>query len=114
MNRNQEVGMTYVDWPGPLFYPPVGKVAVLDSGSRIEVWHDESESADCFTGLLLKDGRTDSQRVVFDLSCMWDRQSVNHIEEPTAEDLRLGWHPSAPVSTSQEQAAPSASDQSEA
>ncbi|MGN6537383.1 MAG: hypothetical protein ACTHKQ_16855 [Mesorhizobium sp.] len=85
--------MTQVQWAGPLFYPPVGMIAVMDSGSRIEVWHDESESADCFTGLLLKDGRSHGQRVVFDLSCMWGRQFIHHIEEPTDEDIRLGWLP---------------------
>ncbi|WP_425359556.1 hypothetical protein, partial [Borborobacter arsenicus] len=84
--------MMRVQWAGPLFYPPVGKIAVLDSGSEI-VWHDESESADCFTGLLPKDGRSPNQRVVFDLSCMWGRQFIHHIEEPTGDDLRLGWLP---------------------
>lgn len=85
--------MTQVQWAGPLFYPPVGMIAVMDSGSRIEVWHDESESADCFTGLLLKDGRTDGQRVVFDLSCMWSREFIHHIEEPTEADLQLSGLP---------------------
>lgn len=90
--------MTQVQWAGPLFYPPVGMIAVTDSGSRIEVWHNESESADCFTGLLLKDGRTEGQRVVFGLSCIWLRRFIDHIEEPTDEDLRLGWLPrSAPL-----------------
>lgn len=84
--------MTPVQWAGPLFYPPVGKIAVLDSGSRIEIWDDESESAACFTGLLLMDG-TYAQRVVFDLSCMWGRQFIDHIEEPTEDDLRLGGLP---------------------
>lgn len=83
--------MTQVQWAGPLFYPPVGMIAVMDSGSRIEVWHDESESAGCFTGLLLKDGRSHSQRVVFDLSCMWSRQFIDHIEPPNEDDVRLGW-----------------------
>lgn len=80
-------------YAGPLFYPPVGQIAVTDGGCRIEVWPDESESCDCFTGLLLEDGRTETQRVVFDLSCMWDRFKISHIEEPTAADLRLGWLP---------------------
>lgn len=77
-----------VDWAGPLFYPPVGKIAVTHGGSRIEVWPDESD-ADCFTGLLLVDGRSAAQRVVFDLSCMWDRLAIDHIEEPNALDLEL-------------------------
>ncbi len=82
-----------VEWAGPLFYPPVGMVAVTEGGSRIEIWGDESESADCFTGLLLKDGRTPTQRAVFDLSCMWSRQCIDHIEEPTEADLALGGWP---------------------
>lgn len=82
--------MTRVDWAGPLFYPPVGMIAVMDSGCRIEVWGDESESADCFTGLLLEDG-SDAKRVVFDLSCMWGRLYIDHIEQPTEDDLQLGW-----------------------
>lgn len=85
--------MTQVQWAGPLFYPPVGMIAVMDSGSRIEIWHDESESAECFTGLLLKDGRTHGQRVVFDLSCMWAREFIHHVEEPTESDIRLGGLP---------------------
>lgn len=80
-------------YAGPLFYPPVGMIAVMDTTSRIEIWPNESESADCFTGLLLKDGRTETQRVVFDLSVMWDRYQIDHIEEPTAGDLRLSWLP---------------------
>jgi hypothetical protein len=80
-------------YAGPLFYPPVGKTAVMGTGSRIEIWPNESESADCFTGLLLKDGRTEAQRVVFDLSVMWDRTQIERIEEPTPDDLRLGWLP---------------------
>lgn len=85
--------MTQVLWAGPLFYPPIGMIAVMNSGCRIEVWHDESESADCFTGLLLKDGRSHAQRVVFDLSCMWGREFIDHIEEPTEADIRLGGLP---------------------
>lgn len=82
-----------IPYDGPLFYPPVGMIAVMGTNSRIEIWDNESESADCFTGLLLKDGRTETQRVVFDLSCMWDRTQIDHIEEPNADDLRLGWLP---------------------
>lgn len=82
-----------IPYAGPLFYPPVGMVAVMGTDSRIEVWPNESESADCFTGLLLKDGRTETQRAVFDLSCMWDRMQIDHVEEPSADDLRLGWLP---------------------
>lgn len=74
-------------------YPPVGKIAVMESGCRIEIWANESESGDCFSGLLLQEGRTYHQRVVFDLSCMWDRSKIGHIEEPTPDDLRLGWWP---------------------
>ncbi|GAA2817086.1 hypothetical protein EDC40_103673 [Aminobacter aminovorans] len=81
--------MTQVQWAGPLFYPPVGMIAVMDSGSRIEVWPDESESKDCFTGVMLLEGRTDDQRAVFDTSCMWGRCFIDHIEEPTEADLRL-------------------------
>jgi hypothetical protein len=76
-------------WAGPLFYPPVGKIAVMGSGARIEVWADESESVDCFTGLLLDAGASYGKRVVFDLSCMWDRMRIDHIEDPTHSDLEL-------------------------
>lgn len=86
-----------IAWPGPLFYPPVGMIAVTHGGSRIEVWPDESETADCFTGLLLLDGRSDAQRVVFDLSCMWDRLAIDHIEEPNKQDLPLLGLTSAPA-----------------
>ena len=92
---DQESVMTRVDWGGPLFYPPVGKIAVTKLGSRIEVWPDESESDDCFTGLMLLDGTTSAQIVVHDLSCMWGRQHIDHIEEPSEEDLRLGILPRA-------------------
>lgn len=81
--------MATVNWPGPLFYPPVGKIAVLNSGARIEVWDDESESADCFTGLLLDAGASYGKRVVFDLSCMWGREHIDHVEEPTESDLQV-------------------------
>lgn len=80
------------EWAGPLFYPPVGMIAVMKTGRRIEIWDDESD-ADCFTGLLLLEGRTETQRVVFDLSCQWDRTQIDHIEEPTDDDLRLGGLP---------------------
>lgn len=82
-----------MDWAGPLFYPPVGKIAVLNSGARIEVWDDESESAECFTGLLLAKDRTRTQVVIFDLSCCWVREFIDHIEEPTEADLALGMLP---------------------
>lgn len=82
-----------VEWDGPLFYPPVGMIAVTQSGERIEIWHNESDNADCFTGLLLKDGRTLTQRVVFDLSSLWMRTAIDHVEEPTEADLRLGGLP---------------------
>lgn len=80
-------------YPGPLFYPPVGMIAVTSSGSRIEVWDDESESGDCFTGLLLIDGRTHAQTVVLDLSCCWGREHIERIEEPTDADLALSFWP---------------------
>lgn len=80
-------------YAGPLFYPPVGKIAVMGTGSRIEVWPDESESADCFTGMMLIANRSRAQIVVHDLSCMWDRAQIDHIEEPTGDDLRLGMLP---------------------
>lgn len=76
-------------YSGPLFYPPVGQIAVTKAGSRIEVWPDESDSADCFTGLILLSGRTHTQTVVFDLSCMWDRLQIDHIEDPTDDDRRI-------------------------
>lgn len=80
-----------IAWAGPHEYPPVGMVAVTNSGERIEIWANESEDDKCFTGLLLKDGRTYGQRVIFDLSSLWMREAIDHIEEPTEDDLRLGW-----------------------
>lgn len=77
-----------VDWDGPLFYPPVGKIAVTHGGSRIEVWPDESQP-DCFTGLMLVNDRSAAQRAVFDLSSMWDRLAIDHIEKPSPSDIEL-------------------------
>lgn len=78
-----------ISYPGPLFYPPIGKIAVMSSGARIEVWSNESESADCFTGLLLDADAGYGKRVVFDLSCMWGREHIDHIEEPTEADRQI-------------------------
>lgn len=74
------------NWPGPLFYPPIGKIAVMNSGARIEIWGNESDSADCFTGMMLDAGSSYGKRIVFDLSCMWGREHIDHIEEPTEAD----------------------------
>lgn len=79
-------------WDGPLFYPPVGKIAVMGGGDRVEVWPDESCHQGCFTGLLLKGGRSIEERRVHDLSCMWDRKAVSHIEEPSEADKLLLVH----------------------
>lgn len=76
-------------YPGPLFYPAVGKIAVMGSGARIEVWDNESDSGDCFTGLLLVGSRSHAQTVVLDLSCCWGREFIAHIEEPTKADMAL-------------------------
>ncbi|WP_377846996.1 hypothetical protein [Bosea sp. UC22_33] len=38
---------------------------------------------------MLADGRTYAQRAVFDLSCMWDRFAIDHVEEPNESDLPL-------------------------
>ena len=70
-------------------YPPVGKIAVMGTGSRVEILHNESESDDCFTGLFLRKDATYAQSVVFDLSVMWDRNQIVNIEEPTSEDRKL-------------------------
>lgn len=80
--------MGAIEWAGPLFYPPVGKIAVMGSGVRIEIWPNESD-ADCFTGLLLDHQASYGKRVVMDLSCMWDRTKIERIEEPTTEDLKI-------------------------
>lgn len=77
-----------IAWPGPLFYPPVGMIAVTKLGARIVVWPDESESAGCFTGLLLREGSR-AQRVVHDLSVMWARDAIDHVEQPTKSDEEL-------------------------
>jgi|GEM_PF-4501438 len=65
------------DWAGPLFYPPVGSVAVMGSGTRIKVWPSENDDPDSFTGINLSDG---------DASCMWDRIQIAAIEAPSAAD----------------------------
>jgi hypothetical protein len=91
-----------ISYAGPLFYPPVGMIAVTQGGSRIEVLPDESDSADCFTGLLLQDGRTERQRIVFDLSVMWDRTKIDHIEEPSENDRRLMFSPLNPMEAGRE------------
>ena len=75
-------------WPGPLFYPPINMIAVMTTGARIHVWPNESETDGDFTGLMLRDG-TPARRVVFDLSCMWSRTMISHIERPTDADRSL-------------------------
>lgn len=70
-------------------YPPVGKIANMGEGSRVEILHNESESDDCFTGLFLRKDATYAQSVVFDLSVMWDRTKIQQIEEPTEADRKL-------------------------
>lgn len=82
-----------IPYPGPLFYPPVGMIAVTASGARIEVWDNESDSGDCFTGLMLQERRTYAQTVVCDLSCCWGRENIHHIEEPTETDLAISFWP---------------------
>lgn len=72
-------------WP----YPTVGQVAVMDSGLRIAVWPDESESPLCFTGQALLPERTDAQIAVHDVSCMWSRTYIHHVEMPTETDRSL-------------------------
>lgn len=59
------------EWAGPLFYPPIGKVAVMVTGTRIKVWADEGRDAACFTGINLADG---------DASTMWDRARIVRVE----------------------------------
>lgn len=81
---------TASEWSGPLFYPPVGKIAVMKSGCRIHIWDDESDYADCFSGLLLRDGGIWAETIVSDLSSLWDRTKIDHIEEPTEEESRFG------------------------
>ena len=89
-----KVAAAHVAWDGPLFYPPVGKIAVMSGGDRIEVWPDEGEHQGCFTGLLLKPGRSIERQRAHDMSCMWDRKAVDHIEEPSEADkpFLVHWH----------------------
>jgi len=61
------------DWPGPLFYPPVGKVAVMEGGSKIEVWPNESREG-CFTGSILPPEAPD-------ISCMWDLARIVRVDD---------------------------------
>ena len=58
-------------WPGPLFYPPVGGIAVMISGSRIEVWANEGADGSCFTGIDITTG---------DASVMWLKSKIKGIE----------------------------------
>lgn len=62
-------------WPGPLFYPTVGSVAVMKCGTRIEVWGDEGDDPTCFTGMNLGDG---------DASSCWMIDQIDHVEEVAA------------------------------
>ena len=71
------MGATASQWPGPLFYPQHGMIAVMRSGTRIEVWHNESDRGDCFTGMNLLDG---------DASTLWGREYILRIESPTTDD----------------------------
>jgi hypothetical protein len=59
-------------YPGPLFYPTIGAVAVMKSGARIQVWGDEGSRPDCFTGIELATG---------DASVMWGREFIAYMEE---------------------------------
>lgn len=79
--------MGQIHWPGPLFYPPPGMIAVMRSGTRIEIWDDESDHPGCFTGMNLRDG---------DASTLWGREYIARIEDPADEDRpHLSGHYSA-------------------
>lgn len=69
-------------------YPPIGKIAVMSTGGRIEVWPNESGDG-CFTGLLLLKDRSYTETVCLDLSCMWDMRKISRVEEPTEADRQL-------------------------
>ncbi|MFE3839462.1 hypothetical protein, partial [Pseudogemmobacter sonorensis] len=73
-----------INWAGPLFYPPAGMIAVMRSGTRIEIWDDESDHLDCFTGMNLADG---------DASTLWGREFIDRVEPPAEDDVpRLSGH----------------------
>lgn len=62
--------MAVHNWPGPLFCPPVGMIAVMQSGNRIEIWDDECDEPGLFTGMNLRDG---------DASALWCRQFIAQV-----------------------------------
>lgn len=66
---------------GPKEYPPVGAVAVMCSGERIDIWPCESDDPECFTGCLISPGRTPAQTAVRDASCLWLRSAIARIEQ---------------------------------
>lgn len=75
---------------GPdLFYPPPGKIAVMDSGGRVAIWPWEENGPETFCGQMLLPNRTSAQVSVIDVSCLWSRTRIKAIEEPTDADRQL-------------------------
>jgi hypothetical protein len=68
-------------WAGPSEYPPVGCVAVMRSGDRIEIWPCESDDPACFTGCLISPGSSFAHAAVHDASCMWLREAIARVEQ---------------------------------
>lgn len=68
---------------------PLGSTAVLSTGDRIRIWHNESDHADCFTGELLNP----TERETHDqghISTMWSRAKVVSVEPNPLDNDGLG------------------------
>lgn len=68
-------------------YPAVGSVAVLESGTRVMVWPNESDDAECFTGQEMVDGLS-ACNAMHGCSCMWLRAAIVRVEAPTGDQVR--------------------------
>lgn len=69
-----------VAWAGSSEYPPVGFVAVMRGGDRIDIWPAESDDPAYFTGGLILPNSSDAQAAVHDASCMWLRDAIVRVE----------------------------------
>lgn len=70
---SQQIGM----WT----YPPIGKVAVMNSGLRVMVWAHEGENVDCFTGCA-----TNKRITGGNSSTMWRIDRIQAIDEPSKHE----------------------------
>lgn len=69
-----------VAWVGPSEYPPVGCVAVMRGGVRVEIWPCESDDPACFTGCLISPASSFARAAVHGASCMWLREAIAQVE----------------------------------